>query len=212
MGVIDIEAPSALLAVSEPISFCLPYRYPPPKPLSRLSGTSSARHAGDGRRLHQARCCRCRASCAARARWLFRALPPRSPGKEVSGVEHADVDLYTGKQVILTPMRALTVSSKWPLRMDGRWDVMELQMSPEAHDAAFAAVSHLPHLIAFALINAHPAQPAATTSALAGPGLSRFHPHRRQRSGNVARHPDGQPRGVAAQSQASSAALEALEP
>jgi prephenate dehydrogenase len=27
-------------------------------------------------------------------------------------------------------------------------------MSPEAHDGAFAAVSHLPHLIAFALMNA----------------------------------------------------------
>jgi prephenate dehydrogenase len=31
-------------------------------------------------------------------------------------------------------------------------------MSPEAHDAAFAAVSHLPHLIAFALMQRH--QPA----------------------------------------------------
>jgi prephenate dehydrogenase len=32
-------------------------------------------------------------------------------------------------------------------------------MSPESHDAAFAAVSHLPHLMAFALMNSVAGQP-----------------------------------------------------
>jgi prephenate dehydrogenase len=49
------------------------------------------------------------------------------------------------------------------------------QMSPEAHDAAFAAVSHLPHLISFALMNAITGQPqGADFLALAGPGFRDF--------------------------------------
>ena len=48
-------------------------------------------------------------------------------------------------------------------------------MAPEAHDAAFAAVSHLPHLIAFALINGIAAQPSGEDFlALAGPGFRDF--------------------------------------
>jgi prephenate dehydrogenase len=34
-------------------------------------------------------------------------------------------------------------------------------MSPETHDTAFAAVSHLPHLLAFAMMNGVLAQPEA---------------------------------------------------
>jgi prephenate dehydrogenase len=50
-----------------------------------------------------------------------------------------------------------------------------LQMSPEAHDAAFAAVSHLPHLIAFALMNAISGQPQSKDFlSLAGPGFRDF--------------------------------------
>jgi prephenate dehydrogenase len=48
-------------------------------------------------------------------------------------------------------------------------------MTPESHDAAFAAVSHLPHLIAFALINAIAAQKeGADFLTLAGPGFRDF--------------------------------------
>ena len=56
-------------------------------------------------------------------------------------------------------------------------------MTPETHDAAFAAVSHLPHLIAFALIQrASPRQPAGQRLPGARrPRLSRLHAHRRQR-------------------------------
>ena len=50
-----------------------------------------------------------------------------------------------------------------------------VQMSPEAHDAAFAAVSHLPHLIAFALMNAIGGQSKGQEFlALAGPGFRDF--------------------------------------
>ena len=48
-------------------------------------------------------------------------------------------------------------------------------MAPEAHDAAFAAVSHLPHLLAFALMGAIQSQPdAERLLALAGPGFRDF--------------------------------------
>jgi hypothetical protein len=48
-------------------------------------------------------------------------------------------------------------------------------MTPEAHDAAFAAVSHLPHLISFALMNAISGQPQGKDYlSLAGPGFRDF--------------------------------------
>jgi prephenate dehydrogenase len=48
-------------------------------------------------------------------------------------------------------------------------------MSPEAHDAAFAAVSHLPHLLAFAMMNSIGAQKNADDFlSLAGSGFRDF--------------------------------------
>src|SRR5690606_36735679 len=49
------------------------------------------------------------------------------------------------------------------------------QMSPEAHDAAYAAVSHLPHMVAFALMNAIQGQSNGQDFlSLAGPGFRDF--------------------------------------
>jgi len=97
-------------------------------------------------------------------------------GKEVSGVEHADADLYVDKQVILTP-----VDRTDPLQLEkavNLWDALGcrvMRMTPDAHDAAFAAVSHLPHLIAFALMNAIAKQePGRDFLTLAGPGFRDF--------------------------------------
>jgi prephenate dehydrogenase len=97
-------------------------------------------------------------------------------GKEVSGVEHADADLYTGKQVILTPIeRTLTVQLQKAVDVWTALDCKVVKMSPEAHDAAFAAVSHLPHLISFALMNAISGQPQGKDYlSLAGPGFRDF--------------------------------------
>ena len=50
-----------------------------------------------------------------------------------------------------------------------------LRMSPENHDAAFAAVSHLPHLLAFSYFNSVANQPAGRDFlSLAGPGFRDF--------------------------------------
>jgi len=97
-------------------------------------------------------------------------------GREVSGVEHAEAELYSGRQVILTPTeRTLTVQLQ---RAQDVWTALGCRvtsMSPEAHDNAFAAVSHLPHLLAFAMVNSITGQEHADTFlSLAGPGFRDF--------------------------------------
>ena len=85
-------------------------------------------------------------------------------GKEVAGVEHADPALYQDCQVILTPSAATGTAQL--AQADAVWRALGSrvrQMSAPAHDAAFAAVSHLPHLLAFAMMN-----------AITGPGFRDF--------------------------------------
>ena len=97
-------------------------------------------------------------------------------GKEVAGVEHADAQLYQNRQLILTPLpcnglRKITQAHQV-------WEALGSQvitLSPEEHDATFAAVSHLPHLVAFALMNALAQQPhGADRLSMAGPGFRDF--------------------------------------
>ena len=97
-------------------------------------------------------------------------------GKEVAGIAHADASLYANRQVILTPL-----ASTDPTLVQKATDVWSaigaqvLKMTPENHDAAFAAVSHLPHLLAFAYFSAVVKQPAGQDFlALAGPGFRDF--------------------------------------
>ena len=97
-------------------------------------------------------------------------------GKEVAGVANADATLYSGRQVILTPL-----SQTAPELVQKATDVWSaigsqvLRMTPENHDAAFAAVSHLPHLLAFAYFNSVANQPAGRDFlSLAGPGFRDF--------------------------------------
>ena len=97
-------------------------------------------------------------------------------GKEVSGVQHADVDLYKGKKVILTPLFETDPAQLALARQ--LWQALGShvsQMSPEAHDAAYAAVSHLPHLLAFAMMHSLQAQAEGEQfMALAGSGFRDF--------------------------------------
>lgn len=75
-------------------------------------------------------------------------------GKESSGVEAASEDLFRRAKCILTPTgrtdrEALEiVKSLWE---EAGSDV--ILMDPWLHDKVFAAVSHLPHVIAYALVN-----------------------------------------------------------
>lgn len=106
------------------------------------------------------------------------AFVPAHPvaGKELAGIQHADATLYNGRQVILTPL-----AQNPPELVQKATDVWSaigtqvLKMTPENHDAAFAAVSHLPHLLAFAYFSAVVNQPQGRDYlSLAGPGFRDF--------------------------------------
>ena len=176
MGVIDIEAPSALMAVSGadivliavPVSateatFKAIKHLVTPNMLIMDVGSTKREVVDAGRRG---------------LREHIGSFVPAHPiaGKELSGVEHADADLYAGKQVILTPIeRTLTTQLQNAVDVWTAMGCRVLKMSPEQHDAAFAAVSHLPHLIAFALMNAISNQPQGKDYlSLAGPGFRDF--------------------------------------
>lgn len=97
-------------------------------------------------------------------------------GSEAAGVAHADAGLYAGAQVILTPTRHTATASV--AAAQALWQALGCHlrvMTPEAHDAAFAAVSHLPHLLAFAYMDALAGQADGPRYlALAGPGFADF--------------------------------------
>ena len=97
-------------------------------------------------------------------------------GREVAGIEHADAGLYQGRKVILTPLPQ--TDATLVQKATDVWAAIGcqvLKMTPEHHDAAFAAVSHLPHLLAFAYFQAIAEQPAARDYlSLAGPGFRDF--------------------------------------
>jgi prephenate dehydrogenase len=97
-------------------------------------------------------------------------------GKESSGVANSDASIFAGRQVILTPIHQTD-----PVLVQKATDVWSalgsqvLHMSPENHDAAYAAVSHLPHLLAFAYFNTISGQPSGRDYlSLAGPGFRDF--------------------------------------
>ena len=176
MGVIDVAAPSALLAVSGSDIVLLAV------PVSATEASFKAiRHLITPNTLLMDVGSTKRDVVDAARRVLRDQLGcfvPAHPitGKEVSGVEHADATLYTGKQVILTPIeRTFTVQLQKAVDVWTALGCHVVQMSPQAHDAAYAAVSHLPHLIAFALMNSISGQAqGADYLSLAGPGFRDF--------------------------------------
>jgi prephenate dehydrogenase len=176
MGVIDVEAPSALLAVSGADIVLVAV------PVSATEATFRAmKHLITPRTLVMDVGSTKRDVVDAARRTLAAHLGtfvPAHPiaGKEMAGVEHADADLYQGKQVILTPIeRTQTVQLRQAEKV---WTALGCRvrlMSPDAHDAAYAAVSHLPHLLAFAYMNGIVSQPQASDFlSLAGPGFRDF--------------------------------------
>ena len=97
-------------------------------------------------------------------------------GKELAGVEHADAQLYRDRQVILTPIAQ--TQPELVVQAERLWAALGCQvriMSAEDHDAAFAAVSHLPHLLAFAyMAGVMQQKDSEAFLQLAGPGFRDF--------------------------------------
>ena len=75
-------------------------------------------------------------------------------GAEKSGVTAAKADLFVGKNVVLTPQPNTSAEAiKLVRELWQATGAKVSEMPAEAHDQIFAAVSHLPHLLAFALVN-----------------------------------------------------------
>ena len=176
MGVIDEAAPSALLAVSGADLVLIAV------PVAASEATFKAiRHAISAQTLVMDVGSTKSDVVEAARRGLqtqFASFVPAHPvaGKELAGVEHADVDLYKGRQVVLTPVKATLRSNVQ--RATQLWSALGatvLTMTPEAHDGAFAAISHMPHLLAFAFMNGIGAQTEGRRMLeLAGPGFRDF--------------------------------------
>ncbi len=75
-------------------------------------------------------------------------------GKECSGVDAATADLFDNAKCIITPHK--NTDSESLHKVVDLWNYIgtdTVVMSPEHHDLVFAAVSHLPHVVAYALVN-----------------------------------------------------------
>ena len=75
-------------------------------------------------------------------------------GSEQSGPGAARADLYQGKKVVLTPQVETRADALATVR--ALWEAVGAQvetLDAALHDRVFAAVSHLPHLAAFALVD-----------------------------------------------------------
>ncbi len=176
LGVIDQAAESALLAVSGSDIVLIAV------PVSATESTFKAiRHLVEPGVLFMDVGSTKRDVVDAARRVLKERVPsfvPAHPiaGKEVAGIAHADAALYSGRQVILTPLPQTT--PELVQKATDCWAAIGaqvLRMTPENHDAAFAAVSHLPHLLAFSYFNSVAHQPAGRDFlSLAGPGFRDF--------------------------------------
>ncbi|MDA0228008.1 MAG: prephenate dehydrogenase/arogenate dehydrogenase family protein [Proteobacteria bacterium] len=97
-------------------------------------------------------------------------------GKERAGVQHAEPNLYMDRRVIVTATADTADTAL--TQAQALWQGIGAQvthMSAEAHDAAFAGVSHVPHLLAFAYMLGMLQQPQANEwLRLAGPGFRDF--------------------------------------
>lgn len=176
MGVIDVAAESALLAVSGSDIVLIAV------PVSATEATLKAiRHMVNPSVLVMDVGSTKGDVVSAAKRALGKhldAFVPTHPitGKESGGVHNADAALYADCQVILTPLPQ--TNEDLVQKATDVWSALGarvLKMTPENHDAAFAAVSHLPHLLAFAYFQSVAAQPAGRDYlSLAGPGFRDF--------------------------------------
>jgi len=75
-------------------------------------------------------------------------------GAENSGAGAARADLYRDKKLVLTPLPENTVLNVARVRSAWEWcGALIHELDAQDHDRIFAAVSHLPHLLSFALVN-----------------------------------------------------------
>jgi len=86
----------------------------------------------------------------------FARFVPGHPiaGREVSGVDAALPELFRGARVVLTPVAETAADAVETVRL--AWEAVGAKVvtaQAADHDRIFAAVSHLPHILAFALVS-----------------------------------------------------------
>lgn len=90
----------------------------------------------------------------------FGRMPPQLvPGHPIAGTEHSGVeaslaDLFQGRRVILTPHEDTDPAAA--ARVEAMWRTAGAEvdrMDAAGHDRILASVSHLPHLLAYALVD-----------------------------------------------------------
>jgi len=85
-------------------------------------------------------------------------------GAEKSGAAAASADLFRGRRVVLAPLPETNGDAVD--KVSAAWDACGARLSrmtPEEHDGVFAAVSHLPHVLAYALVSDIAQRPDAAT-------------------------------------------------
>lgn len=101
-------------------------------------------------------------------------------GGEVHGPDAASATLFRGKRVLLTPITdgAGTTDPRAVAAVEAGWTACGARverLGPDVHDRLMSAVSHLPHLLAYALVaQIADADDAAAKLALAGGGFRDF--------------------------------------
>ena len=86
----------------------------------------------------------------------FHQYAPAHPiaGGEMPGVDYASADLFDEKVVISTPDEGMDPKVVTFIEEAWRKAGARVQaMSPLQHDLTFASVSHLPHVLAYALVD-----------------------------------------------------------
>ncbi len=108
----------------------------------------------------------------------FARYAPMHPiaGGEMPGVEYAAPDLFVGCKVISTPEVGMSEQTRdfWSQAWQ-RVGAHIVTMTPTEHDEVFACVSHLPHVLAYTLINSIGEMPDAKQKfSFAGAGFRDF--------------------------------------
>ena len=95
--------------------------------------------------------------CAAGLGYLPQGFVPGHPiaGTENSGVEASFAELYQNRRIILTPTEKTSETALQ--KVESMWRLCGAEvtaMEVEHHDEVLAATSHLPHMLAFSLVDA----------------------------------------------------------
>ena len=162
MGVIDEAATPSAVANCDAVLIAVPVRQFP-NVIAALSGYLKPETVvTDAGSTKQDVIAAARAALGAKISQFVPGHP--IAGREHAGVAASEMALFEGKNVVLTPIVENTAQSIKRVRT--LWQTCGarvVEMPAETHDAVFAAVSHLPHLLAFALVDEFAARPNAKT-------------------------------------------------